>query len=285
MIPLRPNYTLFLLKELQQQSLNSYGERGQGQLRLLEDIRTLARAQGNIVFLVDMKNYVDNYKSFIKEIRKQLYQYLPEAKEENINNLTQVVFAIDELTINRHALFLLHDLDALFDNPAIDTHYNAKFFDSINELINAGVRFLCLTTQAQSQSKIFFNKNDAQNSWLVCKEVELPALSSKEINDELTRYNLTLSAKQLAFLVAIIKQHSRPYLLLEFLVTKLRLNDPVKVKFKQRVKKWRDGFDMREKIPWYKRQYYVKEIIRSLQFKLKGLCVLVCSKIRKNETA
>ncbi|MFZ2726309.1 MAG: hypothetical protein WAX77_08675 [Methylococcaceae bacterium] len=291
MIPLRPNYTLFLLKELQKKSINAYGNREQGQWRLLQDIKVLARAQGNIVFLLDMKLYVDNYKGFIKEIRKQLYSYLPDAKEESMDGLAHIVIAIDELTVNRHIIFLFHDFDALFDNPLVDKHYDNEFFDTINTLTARGERFIATTVLPHSYSKIHIThktqqyeqeKKEQKLSWLVCEEVVLPDLTTKEINDELVQHNLTLSSKQIAFLILLVRQHSRPYLLLEFLITKLRLNDPVKVKFRQRVKKWRDLFDTLEKIPWYKRQYYVKEILRSLQFKLKNLFKRIANKFKKS---
>ncbi len=46
---LRPQFTETLLNTLKKQSVNVHGDYGQGQMRLLEDLEQLARAQGFIV--------------------------------------------------------------------------------------------------------------------------------------------------------------------------------------------------------------------------------------------
>ena len=79
MKPLRPTYTALLQKELDKQSLNVYGERGQGQWRLLMDLQTLLQEQGDVVFLVNMKNYAESHAGFIADLKKQLAQSFPDA--------------------------------------------------------------------------------------------------------------------------------------------------------------------------------------------------------------
>ena len=271
MVPLRPNYTLFLLKELQKQSINSYGSCGQGQWRLLDDIKTLTKAQGSIVFLVNMQDYADNYKAFIKEIRKQLYDYLPQARQETMENLADVTHIIKKHSGRRRALFLLHDFDALFHNTHLDKRYDSLFFDSINELISKEERFLCITQIPQSQAKIYFKSKEHKPSWLLFKEVNLPALTSKEISDELMRNNIALFSKSLALLIAMVKQHSQPFNFLEYLIVHLKTTDPNKIKFKKQLKKWRELFDKQAKTSWYKRQYYIGEITQALRTKCKRL--------------
>jgi hypothetical protein len=137
-----------------------------------------------------------------------------------------------------------------------------------------------MTVAAQSGSKICFSKKEQQAVDFNFKEVVFPPLTTKEIFDELTRNKLNFSSKQYAFIIALVKQHSRPHVFLEFLIAKLILNVPIKGNFKTRLKRWRVQFDTIEKIPWYKRQYYVKEIVRSIRFKCRNLWTFINNKTR-----
>ena len=61
---LRPIYTNYLFKQLQKRSLNVYGAAGQGQERLLDDLRTLTESAGVLVLFANMRSYAKNYPGF-----------------------------------------------------------------------------------------------------------------------------------------------------------------------------------------------------------------------------
>jgi hypothetical protein len=73
MTALRPEYTELLAKELSKQSLNIYGESGQGQWRLLEDLQDLLSKENKLVFLLSAC-----FKS-VKDVGN--YTFCPDEKE------------------------------------------------------------------------------------------------------------------------------------------------------------------------------------------------------------
>lgn len=127
MTALRPEYTELLAKELSKQSINIYGDSGQGQLRLLEDLQAILSKDKKLVFLLNMNNYSASYSGFIADITGQLQQYFPMVKEKTISNLSQFLTVFDEYSADQQMVLLLHNYNALLDNPQIDKAYDMAF--------------------------------------------------------------------------------------------------------------------------------------------------------------
>jgi len=252
MKPLRPTYTALLLKELNKQSLNVYGERGQGQWRLLMDLQIVLQEQGDVVFLVNMKNYAESHAGFIADLKKQLAQSFPDAAVKIATGLAQVLTALEKCAEGKRIVLLLHDFDAILNNPQIDPKYGVEFFNHLNALRNQGNRLVCITESPHSQAQVFVDQKVHGNSWLDLKKLDLPPLSTVELKNELLGSDLNLDERQINCIVDAVKQEPQAYALLEFILTKIRQDDSAGLKFNKRLKKWHKIFVAQEKSTLFK---------------------------------
>ena len=252
MTALRPEYTELLAKELNKQSLNIYGEPGQGQWRLLEDLKELLSKENKLVFLLNMKNYAASYQGFIADITGQLKQQIPAAKEKTITDLAGFLTAFYECTTNQSMVLLLHNFDALLDNPQLDETYDVSFFNALNALRNSGHRLLCITVKPHNQSQVFVKQQVHSNSWLDLKRIVLPTLTETQIKDELIRRDLSLTREQLRQIIDAIQQHYHPYDFLEFTLDQLHLHDNATLTLNKRLKYWQKQFNKTEKSTVFK---------------------------------
>ena len=158
-----------------------YGEHGQGQWRLLMDLQTLLEAQGDVVFLVNMKNYAESHAGFIADLKKQLAQSFPEAAVKISTGLAQVLTALDKCAEGRRIVLLLHDFDSILNNPQIDPKYGVEFFNHLNALRTQGNRLVCITKSPHSQAQVFVDQKVHGNSGLDLKKLDLPPLSTSSL--------------------------------------------------------------------------------------------------------
>jgi hypothetical protein len=264
MTVLRPEYTELLAKELNKQSVNIYGESGQGQWRLLEDLKELLSHENRLVFLLNMKSYAASYQGFIADISGQLKQQSPAAKEKTIADLAQFLTVFDEYATSQYMVLLLHNFDALLDNPQLDEAYDVNFFNALNALRNSGHRLLCITVKPHNQSQVFVKQQVHSNSWLDLKRMALPALTETQIKDELIRQDLSLTREQLRQLIDAIQQHNHPYDFLEFAIDQLHLNDNAALTLNKRLKKWQKEFNNTEKSTVFKDLHGVSNWMKKL---------------------
>lgn len=248
MTALRPEYTELLAKELTKQSVNIYGESGQGQWRLLEDLKDLLSKENKLIFLLNMKNYSASYQGFITDISGQLKQYFPAVKQKAITDFSQFLTVFDECATGQHMVLLLHNYNSLLDNPQLDEAYDIAFFNGLNALRNSGHRLVCVTVKPHNQSIICFNKQAVgKSSWLDLKPMELFFLTEQQIKNELSRLEVNLITEWLNLLVNCIQEQTHSYEFLEFVVPRLNLKDHKKLKFEQRLKYWQKEFSKTDK--------------------------------------
>jgi hypothetical protein len=286
MTALRPEYTELLAKELTKQSLNIYGEAGQGQWRLLEDLQTVLHNENTQVFLLNMKNYAASYHGFIVDITGQLQQHIPSAKEKNCTDLAQFLTVFDEVAVGQHIVLLLHNFDALLDNPQLDEAYDVNFFNGLNALKNAGHRLVCVTVKPHNQSQVFVKQQVHSNSWLDLKRKSLPDLSELQIENELVRRELGLMDKHLKLLISSIQLQAHCYDFLEFVVDELNLHDSENLLFSNRLEKWQKEFIEMDKSNGFKKLHGFSKWTQRLAIvtgidKLKTPFVLVIELVQK----
>jgi len=244
---LHPTFTKYLFNELQKNSLNIYAPHGQGQLRLLEDLKQLLEAEGDLVFLLKMKSYAESYNGFIQQISNQIVNQLPEIESQTLSSFGDISTVLDKYAEKRRSVLLLHDFDALLDNPQIDESYDVNFFNNLNALKNKSHRLVCITERPHNQSQVFVRQKVHSNSWLDLKRIELPPLSYDEIKQELLCYKFKSDHANFNALIDAIKSHPQSYQFLDFVRQKLMFHDAEGAKFNKRLKKWHKEFSKREK--------------------------------------
>jgi hypothetical protein len=195
---LRPVFTQYLIKALDKQSLNVYASHGQGQLRLLEDLKTKLVEQGDIALLIEMKSYAESYLGFIQALAVQTAQQIPAITSDQLTDFAAIVTAWDKHAQQQRIVMMLHDFDAILDNPQIDEAYDISFFDSLNALRNQGRRLICMTKKPHNQSQVYVDKKVHSNSWLDLERIELPLLTYDEIKHALFPHNYQLSSADIS---------------------------------------------------------------------------------------
>ncbi len=249
---LRPVFTDYLMKELENRSLNVYAPRGQGQLRLLEDVKAKLVEQTDRVFLIRMKNYAESYQGFIQALAIQTTQQIPSTQSAQLTNFAEIVSAWDERPTQQRIVIMLHDFDALLNNPHIDKAYDVTFFDHLNALKNQGHRLICVTEKPHNQSQVYVNKKVHNNSWLDLKRINLPPLTDNEIKADLFPHKFKLSPAHERHLIHAIKVHSQSYQFLDFVRQKIELNKIDDRQFKRQLKKWHQEFKQRNQSTAFK---------------------------------
>ena len=146
--------------------------------------------------------------------------------------------ALEKCAEGKRIVLLLHDFDAILNNPQIDPKYGVEFFNHLNALRNQGNRLVCITESPHSQAQVFVDQKVHGNSWLDLKKLDLPPLSTVELKNELLGSDLNLDERQINCIVDAVKQEPQAYALLEFILTKIRQDDSAGLKFNKRLKKW-----------------------------------------------
>jgi len=255
---LRPEYTRYLFNQLQKNSLNIYAPHGQGQLRLLEDLQQLAQVEGDWVFLIKMKSYAESYSGFVQALAKQLIVFMPEIEPKKLLSLADIFAILESVEAPQRRLFLLHDFDALLDNPQIDPAYNVDFFNSLNALKNQGHRLVCITERSHNKSQVFVG-GKAHSSWLDLKSRELPHLTYEEVKQELLSLSFKADHPDLNTLIDAIKQHPQSYQFLDFAFPQLKFSDDKGGEFKRRLKRLHQDFDERECVSVFKKVHKINK--------------------------
>jgi hypothetical protein len=119
---LRPQFTQTLVKTLEKQSVNVYGEAGQGQDRLVKDIAKLMQQDGWLVLSLDMKSWAQDYQGMVNSLSSQVRRQLP-AVTQPLQDMAEVVAALDEHAAQTGVLLALEHFDALLDNYHLDKNY------------------------------------------------------------------------------------------------------------------------------------------------------------------
>jgi hypothetical protein len=258
---LRPIYTDLLFKNLQKKSLNVYAPRGQGQLRLLENLQQLASDKGNQVFLLNMKDHAQCYEGFIQEFARQVMRFKADFDRHDLRNLADIFKALDQLALKGLNVLLLHDFDAILNNPQIDFAYDLEFFRHLNSLKNRGHRLVCITEQPHTKMMVYINGTSHSNSRLDLDKKPLPPLTDAEIRQELLNRHFKADYPHFNDLIEAIQRHPQSYEFLEFSDSELKLNKKLTVPFKKRLKKLHGDFEEREKNSPSKNFYNVKKSV------------------------
>jgi hypothetical protein len=186
MTALRPEYTKSLVKKLNDKPLNIYGKSGQGQLRLLKDLKELLHNENKLIFLLeDMNNYSASYQGFIADITGQLKEYF-HTVEEKIKNLKQFLAVFDKYADGKHMVLLLNNYDALLDNTQLDEAYDMAFFNDLNTLHHSEHGLVCITIKPCTKSTVFIKKQAYSKPLLYLELIPLPSLTQKEIINKLS---------------------------------------------------------------------------------------------------
>ena len=249
---LRVEFTQSIIHSLinKRLSINLIGEKGTGKTRLLEDIVDCKLPDTVIVF-VNLKSYVNNYRGLVREIHRQLG-----LNKEIPERLDQLFEGLEKQSV-RYLVFL-DNYDALLDNPGNDEGYDVNFFDDLNFIKNKdNICLVCTTCQPHNSQPVFINKKSYRNSWLTLEKEMLPTLTRNQILQELERqvdeYNwqqLKSNLDEKELLLEYILEHPLPYPRLCFLAGKFnkKIDEEIDIKFKKRLDKWVDEFDMLNKI-------------------------------------
>jgi hypothetical protein len=256
---LRLDFTQHLIKALDKQSLNVYAPHGQGQLRLLEDLKITLVKQGDITLLIKMKSYAESYSGFIQALAVQTAQQIPTITSDQLTDFSAIITAWDEHAKQQRIVMMLHDFDAILDNPQIDEAYDISFFDSLNALRNQGRRLICMTKKPHNQSQVYVDKKVHSNSWLDLERIELPLLTYDEIKHALFPHNYQLSSADENRLIDTVKKHPQSYQFLVFVQQKLELKDAEHLTLKVRLKRWNKKFVQREKSTAFKGLHRVRQ--------------------------
>ena len=249
MTQLRPDYTDYLLKKLDKNSLNIYAPSGQGQLRLLEDLQKLLLERGDWVFLIKMKSYAENYEGFIRRLAIQIEKLAPEFNADSLQSLADIFKILDDSATEHRSILLLHDFDVLLDNAQIDPKYNEDFFDNLNALKNRGHRLVCVTERPHNQSQVYIDKKVHGNSWLDLKRLPLPPLNYEQIKQALLEQDYKSNHRNFSKLVDAIKAHPQVYQFLEFVYPRLRFAGYDGLSFEERLERLHEEFDRDERDP------------------------------------
>ncbi len=239
---LRPQFTQTLLETLKKESVNVHGDYGQGQSRLLEDLSQLAKDQGFIVLLVDMKRWAEHYDGMISELSRQIRAQLP-AVTEPIKELAELVKALDNQAATTTVLFILQQFDALLDNAVhLDDKYK-DFFPHLNSLRNQQNRvLLTITAKPYNQYRVYVDQIH-NTSPLDLELLELRSLSYNEIKTELyCRVSDYLTNDYLSTLTRDIHSHPQAFEFLKYCVKQIEIGYDRELNTTKQLEIWRKKF-------------------------------------------
>lgn len=233
---LRPVFNEYLFKRvLKGDAINLIAEHGLGRRRTLDDLEQCLGGD-MLVLRLNLKSYKESYAAFIKELWRQLG-----SQGEIPSELASVLEHME--ASKKPILLIMHNFDALLDNPQIDSAFNVSFFDHLNSMRNQeNMCLLCVTVKAHDQSLVMIDGKPHSNSWLDLQPLALTALSHQECSDDLKRRALNLDVEQQAQLLQTFAGHAHAYALLEWLVEQVQLCAENGINFPKKLKTWKREF-------------------------------------------
>jgi hypothetical protein len=239
---LRPQFTQTLVKTLEKQSVNVYGEAGQGQDRLVKDIAKLMQQDGWLVLTLDMKSWAQDYQGMVNSLSSQVRRQLP-AVAQPLQDMAEVVNALDEHAAQTGVLLALEHFDALLDNALyLDKNY-INFFSHLNSLRNQANRALLVITEKPHGHYRLYAEDDIRNTSLLdLKLCELRKLSYEEIKTEIQKCAPQLDESTLGQLKLAVYKHPRSFEFLEHCLIQISLDYDREKFFAKRLKLWKVSF-------------------------------------------
>lgn len=239
---LRPQFTQTLAETLKKQSVNVHGEVGQGQDRLVRDIAELMQQDGWMILTLDMKSWAQDYQGMVNSLSGQVRRQLP-AVGQTLQDMSQVVAALDEYAAQTCVLLALENFDALLDNFHLDKNY-INFFSHLNSLRNQANRsLLVITAKPHGHSKMYANDDIRNTSLLDLKCFELRKLGYDEIKTEIQKCAPQLDESALGQLKLAVYEHPRSFEFLEHCLNQISLGYDREKYFSKRLKLWRASFE------------------------------------------
>jgi len=233
---LRPAFTKRVIRDLIDRgfSINIFGQPGTGRTRLLEDIQHSDLKNVRSIY-VNMKNCKESYNGFINIIWEQFGK-----KGQQPSAFGDIIKAIDET--EEKIMLLIDNFDSILNNPQID--------NSLNSIKNkTKISLLCVTEKPHDHSVIHFNGKPHGTSWLDLNKVELPKLTYREIDLELSRHvSMSLTSDEKVFIANVIYKYSEPYNLMTFFIEKISNNADYELNINLRVKKWKKNYRERKNV-------------------------------------
>lgn len=253
---LRPQFTLTLVETLKKQSVNVYGDAGQGQARLVEDVSLAMQQDGWLVLTLDMNSWKENYAGMVENLYAQVHLALP-ASPKSTKDFGTLLASLDKYSAQMPMLLLMYHFDALLDNTLhLDTNYK-NFFNHINSLRNQAQRALLVLTAKPYGDYRFYTKDDIRStSMLDLKCTQWRKLSHEEVKADIQRRALQLDESALAQLQLAVYQHPRPLEFLEHCIDQLAFGNDHAQPFPKRLKLWQASFQherkkgARRKLEW-----------------------------------
>jgi len=183
---LRPEFTQQLLESLlHSENINLISPHGQGRRRTLQDLRSIAPQSWSFL-QVDMRDVKKGDISLLDELVKQ-------AKIENITSFDDFIDILDNNS--NYCLIIIHNFNILTDLNVISCLNKIEKYTHVS--------LLCVSEEKQSGSA------------LLAKDYLLPAVTSKQLLNEIKRRDLKLKYEDGKLLVAFLLQQSSPYSLLD----------------------------------------------------------------------
>jgi hypothetical protein len=189
---LRPEFTEYLVSKLLLGNvINLISPHGQGRRRTLSDLLSLL-TKHILILQANLRNYPKNVLELTNDLSTQLGQ----------SSLSNIGSLLDHLERNgQQTLIILHNFDELQSGD--DTGYNEPFFKHLNNInARASISLLCVSEKVSG-------------SPLQIESLQLPALTSSQLLEELSHRNLDLTQSELTQLAYKLSIESSPYTELE----------------------------------------------------------------------
>jgi hypothetical protein len=240
---LRPQFTKTLVETLKKQSLNVHGEPGQGQDRLVKDISQLMQQDSWLILTLDMKSWAQDYQGMVNSLSSQVRRQLP-AIGQPIQEMSELVAALDQYAAQTDVLLALENFDALLDNALhLDKNY-INFFNHLNSLRNQANRaLLVITTKPHGHYRIYAEDDIRNTSLLDLKCLELRRLGYDEIKNEIQKCAPQLDESALGQLKLAVYEHPRSFEFLEHCLSQVSLGYDREKYFQKRLKLWKSSFE------------------------------------------
>jgi len=183
---LRPEFTYQLLGSLvQAKSIRLISPHGQGRRRTLQDLRRLFPESWDVLQL-DMRGIENTELACVNELSKQ-------AKIENISTIHDLFHKMDKTSI--YFLVIVHNFDLLTDINVISCLNSIEKYPYIS--------LLCVSDKIQQKTALF------------AKDCMLPAITSRQLLNEITRRDWQFTKEEMHMCVEFLLQQSSPYSLLD----------------------------------------------------------------------
>jgi hypothetical protein len=240
---LRPQFTKTLAETLKKQSVNVHGEAGQGQDRLVKDISELMQQDGWLVLALDMKSWAQDYQGMLNSLSGQVRRQLP-AVSQPLQEMSEVVVALDEHAAQTGVLLALENFDALLDNALhLDKNY-INFFSHLNSLRNQANRALLVITGDTYNSYRLYAEDDIRNTSLLDLTLfPMRKLSYEEIQTEIQKRAPQLDESTSGQLKLAVYQNPRSFEFLEHCLIQISLGYDREKYFSKRLKLWKSSFE------------------------------------------